>query len=70
MILHVPICFYNIFFTEHNVIELSVKIIAYVLPERVPARERRILMFISNGFGIVSDFEYLLTLAYIQFWYV
>lgn len=37
MILHVPICFLYIVL---NVVELSVKIIAYVLPERVPARGR------------------------------
>lgn len=63
MILHVPICFLYIVL---NVVELSVKIIAYFLPERVPARGR-IILFICNGFDNVFDFEYL-TLAYIQFW--
>lgn len=57
--------FYNIFFIEYNVIEFLVKIIVYVLFEWVLVRERRILMFISNGFGIVFDFEYLLIFVYI-----
>lgn len=63
MILHVPICFLYIVL---NGVEISVKIIAYFLPERVPARGR-IILFICNGFDNVFDFEYL-TLAYIQFW--